>query len=99
MVRSLAFAAGTATALLLLSSMAQAQLFTLTRDQLVAYTAQNPFERFPDGRPKVPDALLARIDALAAATDRSRSGTIRHLLARGAAILERETRATGEPES
>ncbi len=64
MVRSLAFAAGTATALLLLSSMAQAQLFTLTRDQLVAYTAQNPFERFPDGRPKVPDALLARARAL-----------------------------------
>jgi regulator of RNase E activity RraA len=41
-----------------------AQLFTITREQLVAYTAQNPFERFPDGRPKVPDALLQRARAL-----------------------------------
>jgi regulator of RNase E activity RraA len=37
-----------------------AQLFTLTKDQMVEYTAQNPFERFPDGRPKVPDALIER---------------------------------------
>ncbi|MCC7175073.1 MAG: dimethylmenaquinone methyltransferase [Bryobacterales bacterium] len=26
---------------------------------MIKYTAQNPFDRFPDGRPKVPDALLA----------------------------------------
>src|SRR5258708_7231141 len=38
----------------------RAQLFTLTRDQMVECTAQNPFERFPDGRPKVPDALIER---------------------------------------
>jgi 4-hydroxy-4-methyl-2-oxoglutarate aldolase len=37
-----------------------AQLFTLTRDQMVECTAQSPFERFPDGRPKVPDALIER---------------------------------------
>jgi regulator of RNase E activity RraA len=37
-----------------------AQLFTLTRDQMVELTAQNPFERFSDGRPKVPDALIER---------------------------------------
>jgi regulator of RNase E activity RraA len=30
----------------------------------VAYTAQNPFERLPDGRPKVPDTLIARARAL-----------------------------------
>src|SRR3989442_9922085 len=39
---------------------ARAQLFTLPKDQMVEYTAQNPFERFPDGRPKVPDALIER---------------------------------------
>jgi regulator of RNase E activity RraA len=40
--------------------LSHAQLFTLTKDQMVEYTAQNPFERFPDGRPKVPDALIER---------------------------------------
>ena len=33
-------------------------VFTMTREQLIKYTAKNPYERFPDGRPKVPDALL-----------------------------------------
>jgi regulator of RNase E activity RraA len=42
----------------------QAQLFTLTRDQMVEFTAQNPFDRFPDGRPKVPDALIERAKGL-----------------------------------
>lgn len=41
-----------------------AQLFTLTKEQLIEFTAQNPFERFPDGRPKVPDALLERARGL-----------------------------------
>src|SRR5437867_5022060 len=44
----------------------QGQLFTLTRDQMIEYTAQNPFERFPDGRPKVPDALIERARDLSA---------------------------------
>ncbi len=35
-----------------------AQINSLTRDEMIKYTAQNPFDRFPDGRPKVPDALL-----------------------------------------
>jgi 4-hydroxy-4-methyl-2-oxoglutarate aldolase len=43
---------------------ANAQLFTLTRDQMIEYTAQNPFDRFPDGRPKVPDALIERARSL-----------------------------------
>jgi hypothetical protein len=30
----------------------------MTREQLIKYTAKNPYDRFPDGRPKVPDALL-----------------------------------------
>src|SRR5205809_285567 len=41
-----------------------AQLFTLTRDQMIECTAANPFERFPDGRPKVPDALIERARGL-----------------------------------
>lgn len=42
-------------------SPADAQLlFTLTREQLVELSAENPYQRFPDGRPKVPDAQIAR---------------------------------------
>lgn len=43
-----------------------AQLFTLAKDQMIELTAQNPFERFPDGRPKVPDALIERARGLSA---------------------------------
>ena len=43
---------------------ADAQVFKLTREQLTRYTAKNPFDRFPDGRPKVPDALLERVKGL-----------------------------------
>lgn len=32
-----------------------------TREDLIALTAQNPFERFADGRPRVPDDLLERM--------------------------------------
>jgi regulator of RNase E activity RraA len=42
----------------------QAQLFTFTKDQMVRYTSKNPFERFADGRPKVPDNLLERVRGL-----------------------------------
>lgn len=38
-----------------------AQLMTLSREQMVASTAANPYERFEDGRPKVPDALLEKL--------------------------------------
>ena len=40
---------------------ARAQVFKLTRDQMIQYTASNPFDRFPDGRPKVPDSILQRV--------------------------------------
>jgi hypothetical protein len=33
---------------------------------MVKYTAQNPYERFPDGRPKVPDSLLEKVKGLCA---------------------------------
>lgn len=38
--------------------------WTLTKEQMTAYTAKNPYERFSDGRPKVPDALLEKVKAL-----------------------------------
>jgi len=37
-----------------------AQLQTFSKQDLIDYTAQNPFDRLPDGRPKVPDDLLER---------------------------------------
>lgn len=40
------------------ASPARAQLVTFSKQDLVDYSAQSPFERFPDGRPKVPDNLL-----------------------------------------
>jgi 4-hydroxy-4-methyl-2-oxoglutarate aldolase len=48
------------------ASGASAQVFQFTREQLVQYTAKNPYERFADGRPKVPDSLLEKVKALAA---------------------------------
>jgi len=38
--------------------------FTLTKEQMIAYTAKNPYERFADGRPKVPDELLEKVKRL-----------------------------------
>ncbi len=51
---------------MLAPAFSPAQVFTLTKDQLIEYTAQNPFERFPDGRPKVPDSLIARARGMSA---------------------------------
>ena len=42
------------------ASIAQGQVFTLSKQDLIDYTSQNPFDRFPDGRPKVPDDLVDR---------------------------------------
>ena len=54
------------TAVLLATALPQAQLYTLTKEQMTTWTAQNPFERFPDGRPKVPDWMMERAKALSA---------------------------------
>ena len=43
-----------------------AQLFQWTPEQLIKYTRKNPYDRFPDGRPKVPDELLKRLKGLVA---------------------------------
>lgn len=45
---------------LLASSCACAQLYTFSQQELIDYTAQSPFDRFADGRPKVPDSLIER---------------------------------------
>jgi regulator of RNase E activity RraA len=57
--------AGTLFALVF-PAFADAQVFTLSREELIELSAQNPFERFPDGRPKVPDELIARARGLSA---------------------------------
>jgi regulator of RNase E activity RraA len=44
----------------------QAQVLTFTREQLIKFTEKNPFERFPDGRPKVPDQILEKVKQLSA---------------------------------
>jgi len=45
---------------LLASSCAYAQLYTFSKQELIDYTSKSPFERFPDGRPKVPDSMIER---------------------------------------
>ena len=47
-------------AALVAQTPAKAQLWTWTRDQMLEYTKAWTGERFPDGRPKVPDSQLAR---------------------------------------
>ena len=55
-----------ATIILVLPVRSNAQLMTFSKQDLIDYTAANPFDRFPDGRPKVPDALLERARDLSA---------------------------------
>ena len=45
-------------ALAMAAGPARSQLVTFSKQDLVDYSAQSPFERFPDGRPRVPDNLL-----------------------------------------
>ncbi len=45
---------------------ASAQMYNLSRDQLLQYTSKNPFDRFPDGRPKVPDEVLEKLRSMSA---------------------------------
>lgn len=45
---------------LLFPAFAVAQLVTFSKQDLIDYTSANPFDRFPDGRPKIPDALIER---------------------------------------
>jgi 4-hydroxy-4-methyl-2-oxoglutarate aldolase len=49
-----------------LAAEGSAQLFQWTPEQLIKYTVKNPYDRFPDGRPKVPDDLIKRLEGLIA---------------------------------
>jgi 4-hydroxy-4-methyl-2-oxoglutarate aldolase len=66
MKRAALLAVTVSIAALLTPVRSHAQLFTLTREQMIELTAQNPFERFADGRPKVPEALIERARGLSA---------------------------------
>ncbi|HSS98913.1 MAG TPA: hypothetical protein VLK33_17885 [Terriglobales bacterium] len=43
---------------------ANAQLISFSKQDLIDYTKDNPFDRSPDGRPKVPDNLIERAKGL-----------------------------------
>ncbi len=66
MTHRMTVAAALCAAAVLVPVLADAQLFTFSREQLTELTAQNPFDRFADGRPKVPDALIERARGLSA---------------------------------
>lgn len=62
--RTTALVLCTAAAALLTPAAARAQVFAFSKEDLIESTAKNPFDRFPDGRPKVPDALIERARGL-----------------------------------
>jgi 4-hydroxy-4-methyl-2-oxoglutarate aldolase len=53
-----------ALVLFVFPGFAHAQLLTFSRQDMLDYTAQNPFDRFPDGRPKIPNDLIERARGL-----------------------------------
>jgi regulator of RNase E activity RraA len=66
MIRRASLAVGAFAVTLLAPALSHAQLFTFTKEQLTQLTSQNPFERFPDGRPKIPDDLMQRARGMSA---------------------------------
>ncbi len=50
-----------AALLLMVSQVGWGQLWKLTPEELAQFTSKSTFERFADGRPKVPDALLQKL--------------------------------------
>jgi regulator of RNase E activity RraA len=53
-----------ALAFLLFGPETPAQILRLSREELIRFTPLNPYERFPDGRPRVPDEWLERLKEL-----------------------------------
>ena len=45
-------------------SSIKAQVITFSREEMIKYTKKNPYDRFPDGRPKVPDQILDKAQEL-----------------------------------
>jgi hypothetical protein len=60
----LTLAAAALAAAVLSPPRANAQLWTWTKDQMAEYTKAWTGDRFPDGRPKLPDALIERAKGL-----------------------------------
>jgi regulator of RNase E activity RraA len=60
----IAFASAAFLAPMLAPTPAKAQLWTWTKEQMLEYTKAWTGDRFPDGRPKVPDALIERAKGL-----------------------------------
>jgi 4-hydroxy-4-methyl-2-oxoglutarate aldolase len=60
LIRSICTLAGGAILGALSPGLLHGQLFQFPKQELMEYTSQNPFERMPDGRPKVPDDLIER---------------------------------------
>jgi 4-hydroxy-4-methyl-2-oxoglutarate aldolase len=59
-IRNTAFCASVFAAVLLASMSTYAQLVTFPKQELIDYTKQSPFDRLPDGRPKVPQSMIER---------------------------------------
>ena len=53
-------------AVLAAGGLMQAQVFQFSKEDLIKFTPDNPFERSADGRPKVPDELLKKVEGLSA---------------------------------
>src|SRR5436305_13136830 len=51
---------GLCAMVLLTPSPLRGQSLTFSKQELADYTAQSNFERFPDGRPKIPEDLMER---------------------------------------
>jgi 4-hydroxy-4-methyl-2-oxoglutarate aldolase len=60
-MRTIAICAGVLLAILVLDTLGHGQLDLFSKEQRVEFTPQWHGERFPDGRPKVADAVLARL--------------------------------------
>jgi 4-hydroxy-4-methyl-2-oxoglutarate aldolase len=58
--------AGAVLCVLFLAAPVKAQFQSFPKQELIDYTAQNPFDRLPDGRPRVPDEVLERARDLSA---------------------------------
>ena len=66
MTRAIPVILAISTAVLAMTGSVRGQLFTLGKDEMIKWTSENPYERFPDGRPKVPDWLVERARGLSA---------------------------------
>ena len=66
MTRATIFRLAVCAAAALAALPVHSQIYTLTKEQMIEYTAKNPFERFPDGRPKVPDSIIERAKGMSA---------------------------------